>query len=631
MAVEMLSVAPVAEPILTKSSNLTGKEVKDDLGFDPDALKAKYLAEREKRIRANPNGVEQYRAIEGSLSHYLDDPWAGQNDAREPLDITTEVVIIGAGYGGELMAHHLKENGIEDFKIIEKGADFGGVWYWNRYPGVQCDIESYVYMPMLDHVGYIPKEKYARGPELLGHAQKLARELGLYEKAIFKTEILSIHWQEESATYSIKTNHNDKIEARFVVGVAGSLHRPKLPGFPGIETFKGHSFHSSRWDYKYTGGDATGGGLVNLTDKRVAIVGTGATAVQIVPNIAPWCKKLYVFQRTPSSIDVRNNRPTDPEWAKSLRGKWQKERMDNFNTIVCGGHQDVDLVNDGWTDIIRNLYPSREATGTMGKEEMAKRRQILDFQKMEQIRKRVNAIVKDPATAESLKPYYNQFCKRPCFHDEYLESFNRPNVQLVDTKGQGIERLTERGVVANGEEFEIDCLIYATGFERATSWSHRAGMEVYGRDRKMLGEKFSDGPSTFQGWVSKDFPNFFMITTLQAFVTANFLHTTAIQAEHLAYVVAECRKRNIRSIEPTQEAEDKWVETIIESGVNSRAFHMECTPGYYNNEGQITRKLAKNQWYGGSPLWVINMLREWREAGKLEGLTATFYPESDRS
>jgi cation diffusion facilitator CzcD-associated flavoprotein CzcO len=478
---------------------------------------------------------------------------------------------------------------------------------------------------MLDHVGYMPKEKCARGPELLEHAQRLAIALGLYEKALFKTEILSIHWQQDSAIYSIKTNHNDKINARFVIGVAGSLHRPKLPGFPGIETFKGHSFHSSRWDYKYTGGDSSGG-LVNLADKRVAIIGTGATAVQIVPNLAQWCKKLYVFQRTPSSIDIRNNRPTDPKWAETLSGKWQQARMDNFNTIVCGGHQEVDLVNDGWTDIIRNLYPSSAGAQPMSKEEAAKRRQLLDFQKMEQIRKRVDAIVSDPVTAEALKPYYNQFCKRPCFHDEYLSAFNHPNVQLIDTKGQGIERITETCVVANGEEFEIDCLIYATGFERATSWSHRAGMEVYGRDGKALGDKFLDGPSTFQGWVSKDFPNFFMVTTLQAFVTANFLHTTAIQADHMAYVVAECKKRNIRTIEPTQEAEDEWVETIIKSGVNSRAFHMECTPGYYNNEGQITQKLAKNQWYGGSSLWVINMLRKWREAGKLEGLATTLIP-----
>ncbi|OAL38437.1 hypothetical protein AYO20_02086 [Fonsecaea nubica] len=596
----------------------------EKLGFDPEALKAKYLAEREKRIQANPHGVDQYRSVEGALAHYLDDPWAGQDDHREPLDIKTDVVIVGAGYGSELLAYHLEKNGISDYKILEKGADFGGVWYWNRYPGVQCDIESYIYMPLLDRIGYIPTEKYAHGPELLDYAKRLARDLKLYDKAIFKTEVLSIRWNENSSMYSVQTNHGDKIFARFVVGVAGSLHRPKLPGFPGIETFKGRSFHSSRWDYKYTGGDSTGG-LVNLKDKKVGIIGTGATAVQIVPHLGQWAKELYVFQRTPSSIDVRNNRPTDQNWAKTLTGSWQQRRMDNFNNIIGGAPEEEDLVMDGWTDIILRLFPSKsDGNAELSKEEKEKRRQLADFEKMEEIRRRVDRIVKDPETAESLKPYYNQFCKRPCFHDDYLDTFNRPNVKLVDTKGRGIERATEKGVVANGQEYELDCLIYATGFERATSWTHRAGMEVYGKKALPLSEKFADGPSTFQGWITRDFPNFFMITTVQAFITPNFLHTTAIQAEHIAYVISECKARNIQAIEPTQAAEDEWVEMIIASGEDSRAFHSECTPGYYNNEGQITRQLAKSSSYGGSPLTVINLLKKWQTDGKLEGLSPTY-------
>ena len=331
---------------------------------------------------------------------------------------------------------------------------------------------------MLEKIGFLPSEKYAHGPELLQHAQNIAKHLNLYEKALFKTEILSIHGQEDSATWSVRTNHNDRINARFVIGVTGSLHRPKLPGFPGIETFQGKSFHSSRWDYDYTGGD-TNGGLVNLSDKKVGIVGTGATAVQIVPQLAEYAKELYVFQRTPSSVDFRRNSPTDPAWAKSLRPGWQQDRMDNFITLVSGGYQEVDLVNDAWTDIIRKLYVGRSALASVSSEEGAKKRQLADFQKMNEIRRRVDEVVKDPATAESLKPYYNQFCKRPTFHDEYLKAFNLPNVHLIDTKGQGIEKLTENSAVANGREHELDCLIYATGFERATSWDHRAGATSY--------------------------------------------------------------------------------------------------------------------------------------------------------
>jgi cation diffusion facilitator CzcD-associated flavoprotein CzcO len=485
-------------------------------------------------------------------------------------------------------------------------------------------------MPMLDKLGFIPSEKYAHGPELLQHAKNIAKHLNLYEKALFKTEILSIHWQEDTATWSVRTNHNDTINARFVIGVTGSLHRPKLPGFPGIESFKGKSFHSSRWDYDYTGGD-TNGNLHKLSDKNVGIVGTGATAVQIVPQLAKYAKKLYVFQRTPSSIDYRGNKPTDSTWAKSLGDKWQQARMDNFNTLVCGGHQDVDLVNDGWTDIIRKLYPSRTSSTTMSKEEAATRRQMLDFQKMEQIRKRVDQVVRDPETAESLKPYYNQFCKRPCFHDEYLKAFNLPNVTLVDTKGRGIDHLTGTSAVANYTEYPLDCLIYATGFERATSWSHRAGMEVFGHDNLSLGEKFANGPLTFQGWGSRGFPNFMMITTLQAVITANFLHTTAVQAEHMAYIVSKCLKNNIRTIEPMQEAEDAWVKKIVDSGVGSRAFHAECTPGYYNNEGRIDEKLARNQWFGGSALEIFALFQKWREDGKLEGLETTASQDEGRS
>jgi len=488
-------------------------------------------------------------------------------------------------------------------------------------------------MPMLDKVGYVPKEKYSHGPELLEHARSIARHYGLYEKAIFRTEVLSIHWEEETATYSVVTNRNDSIKARFVIGIAGSLHRPKLPGIPGLENFKGHSFHSSRWDYEYTGG-STEGNLVKLADKRVGIIGTGATAIQAVPHLGQWAKKLYVFQRTPSSVDVRGNRPTDPKWAKSLTGDWQRKRMDNFNTIVFGGHQEVDLVNDAWTDIFLKLFAIKKDDGDLGKgdaekqkADMAKLRQVRDFQKMESIRKRVDSMVKDPVTAESLKPYYNQFCKRPCFHDEYLSTFNRSNVHLVDTKGLGVDELTEKGVVVNGKEYEVDLLIFATGFERATSWTHRAGMEVYGRDGQSLSVKWSDGMSSFHGWTTRSFPNFFTITTIQAVITVNFLHATADQATHLAYVIGECKKRNIRTIEPTQEAEDAWVKTIIDSGEASRAFHTECTPGYYNNEGQPTLKSAKNSWYGGSALWFLDMLREWREDDKLEGLDPKHYSQ----
>jgi cyclohexanone monooxygenase len=438
-----------------------------DLGFDPAALKARYIAERDKRLRTDGN--EQYQEIKGDFAHYLDDPYVKPGFARAPLTDEVEVVVIGGGFGGLLAGARLREAGVQDIRLIEKGGDFGGTWYWNRYPGAACDIESYVYLPLLEEIGYMPVEKYSRAPEILRHSRAIGEYFDLYRNACFQTEVTGMRWDEDAARWIIETNRGDAMRARFVVMANGPLHRPKLPGIPGVESFKGHSFHTSRWDYDYTGGDSNGG-LTGLKDKRVGIIGTGATAVQCVPHVAAAAKSLHVFQRTPSSIDVRNNRPTDPNWASSLQPGWQQARMDNFNTLVSGGFAEEDLVNDGWTDIIGNLLLlARKQGAGRSPEELAEMMQLADFQKMEQVRARVDSVVKDRAAAEALKPWYNQFCKRPCFHDEYLDAFNRPSVTLVDTQGRGVERITENAIVANGQTYEIDCLIYATGFEVGTS------------------------------------------------------------------------------------------------------------------------------------------------------------------
>ena len=270
--------------------------------------------------------------------------------------------------------------------------------------------------------------------------------------------------------------------ARFLVMGNGPLHRPKLPGVPGIESFRGHTFHTSRWDYGYTGGDSNGN-LVGLHDKRVGIIGTGATAVQVVPHVAAAAAQLFLFQRTPSSIDVRANRPTDPSWASSLEPGWQRRRMENFTVLTSGGLAGEDLVMDGWTDIIgRLLRRLREQDGPPD-ESLADTLELADFEKMEQVRARVDTLVTDPATAAALKPWYRQFCKRPCFHDEYLQSFNRPNVTLVDTDGRGVDRIAPDGVVAGGQEYAVDCLIFATGFEVGTDYTQRAGYDVVGSPR----------------------------------------------------------------------------------------------------------------------------------------------------
>ncbi len=594
------------------------------LDFDPVELRKKYRAERDRRIKAEGN--DQYIKIEAEFSHYLDDPYVEPGFERAPLTDEIEVVVIGGGFGGLLAGARLREAGIDNVRMIEKGGDFGGTWYWNRYPGAACDVESYVYLPLLEEVGYVPVEKYTRAPEILAYCRMIGEHFDLYRDACFQTEVTDVTWDDAASRWIIRTNRGDAMKARFVIMANGPLHRPKLPGIAGVETFKGHTFHTSRWDYDYTGGDPMGG-LTGLKGKRVGIIGTGATAVQCVPHLGEGTEQLFVFQRTPSSIDLRNNRPTDPEWANSLQPGWQQHRMDNFNILVSGGYAPEDLVSDGWTDIIRNIgivariRQEQSADGSVG--DPAELLQLADFRKMEQIRSRVDQVVADKATADKLKPWYNQFCKRPCFHDEYLATFNRPNVTLVDTQGKGVQQITERGVVVDGVEYELDCLIFATGFEVGTSYAQRAGYEVKGRSGQTLTQKWADGVSTLHGMHSRDFPNNFIFAISQSGFTVSYPHMLNEQSKHAAYIIAECQNRGITVAEASENAEEAWVQTIIDSAISRQEFAEECTPGYYNNEGKPSALAARNGAYGKGPIAFVKLIEAWRADGALEGLELT--------
>ena len=604
------------------STDNTENTTTEGLGFDPDALRRKYRQERDKRIRQDGN--EQYVEVAGEFSSYVEDPYVEGSDHREPLFDEVDVVIVGGGFGGLLTAAHLRQAGIEDIRLIEKGGDVGGTWYWNRYPGAACDVESYVYLPLLEEVGYVPQEKYAHAPEILRHSRAIAEKYDVYRNACFRTEVTAMHWDEESARWIVSTNRGDRMRARFVCMANGPLHRPKLPGIPGVSSFQGHTFHTSRWDYEYTGGDSNGN-LSGLADKRVGLIGTGATAVQCVPHVGAAAKELFVFQRTPSSIDIRDNRPTDPEWSQALKPGWQQERMDNFNILVSGGWQPEDLVNDGWTDIIRNLLimVQNEENADLSPAGIAAKMEMADFEKMEQIRSRVSSVVANEETAEALKPWYRQFCKRPCFHDEYLATFNRPSVQLVDTAGKGVERITENAIIVDGKAYEVDCLIYATGFEVGTSYVRRSGYELYGRDGLSLTEKWDSGVRTLHGMHSRDFPNCFILSNTQSAFTVNFPHALAEQAQHLAYIVNHALENGVTRVETTREAEDAWVDTIISLARDGQRFLEECTPGYYNNEGKPGERSGQNGPYGGGSMKFFELLKAWRDEGGLQGLELT--------
>jgi cation diffusion facilitator CzcD-associated flavoprotein CzcO len=530
----------------------------------------------------------------------------------------THVVIVGAGFAGMLTGINLVKRGVRDFRIVEKAGDFGGTWYWNRYPGCMCDVESYTYLPLLEETGYMPTEKYASASEIFGYCKLLGRHFDLYSNALFQTIITGAEWDDVAQRWHVTTSRGDRLTAKFVVVAGGILHKPKLPGIPGIHDFRGKMFHTSHWDYDYTGGSPHDP-MDRLVDKRVGIVGTGATAIQAVPQLARTAEELYVFQRTPSAVGVRGNGPTDVEWFRSLPPGWQADRIENFTQCVTGVQPSRNLVGDGWTDVMwvntqRACDDPAEAVTL----------ELSDFETMEALRRRVDEIVEDPDTADKLKPWYGKNCKRVCFHDEYLPAFNRPNVHLVDTDGRGVERITESGAVVDGVEYPLDCLIFASGFETNTDYDGRVGFDPVGRNGIALSERWADGARTLHGILSGGFPNFMVISFLQAGFGVNFVHFLAKSAEHVAALIVRCDEEGIATIEATPEAEDEWLMVLYGTAAGAAAYSATCTPGYYNGEqGPVDAKAARNIVYAGSLLDYAQHLTAWRATDDLPGASIT--------
>ena len=590
--------------------------------IDHDAIHARYRAERDKRLR--PDGNDQYLEPVGSFAGLLDDPYAAPVE-RAPIDDDPTVVFIGGGFAGLAAGARLKQAGVDDVRIIEGGGDFGGVWYWNRYPGAMCDTAAMIYLPLLEETGYLPTSKYVLAPEIHAHAKRIATTFGLYDGALFSTKVTELRWDEDASRWIIHTDRGDVLRARHVAMGTGPLQRPKLPGIPGIETFAGHSFHTSRWDYDYTGGDANGAPMEKLADKRVGIIGTGATAVQCIPHLARSAGELLVFQRTPSSVDERNNHPLDPAELGPLGPGWQREWLLNFATLQTGGFTDVDLVKDGWTDISKRIrdrvVAELEQGGEFTPELIAKAFTDSDDEKMTEIRARVDAIVNDPATAEALKPWYSQMCKRPCFHDDYLQAYNEPSTRLIDTDGKGVERIDETGVWVGGVHYEVDCLIWASGFEFGVDITRRSGFETIGRDGVTLAEAWADGMKSLHGIHVHGFPNLYVSGITQAAnLISNITHNLTEAGTTIAAVVAHAEQVGATQVEVTQEGQDAWLAQLsTDTGIFGNP---ECTPGYYNNEGKAFTE--SERWngarYAPGPVAYFEHIDAWRRDGRFDGL-----------
>jgi cyclohexanone monooxygenase len=580
----------------------------DEFELSIEEMREKYRRERDKRITLRPEGNAQYSDLSGAYEEFDRDPYVEPGFTRPAVVEEVDVVIVGGGFGGMLAGVDLTKLGIRNFRIIEKGGDFGGTWYWNRYPGAACDVESYIYLPLLEDTGYMPTEKYVKAPEIFAYCQLLARTFDLYPSALFQTEVVDMEWDDDAQRWMVSTTRDDRLSARFVVIAGGVLHKAKLPGIPGIETFQGRGFHTSRWDYSYTGGSSQEP-MVNLADKKVGIIGTGATAVQVVPKLAESAEHLYVFQRTPAVVGARNNKPTDPEWFASLQPGWQAERVKNFTDVVTGSQPDVDLIADEWT---RMMWVDTKKQPDSPEE--AEELELIDFRNMEGIRQRIASIVEDPETAEKLKPWYGQSCKRPCFHDEYLPAFNRPNVTLVDTDGQGVQRIDETGVWIGDEHYDVDLLVYASGFEVTSDYHHRLGFDPKGRGGTSLSAAWAEGPATLHGVLTRGFPNMLMISTVQGGQATNFVHTITATADHVAWLVDYCMREGIVTIEPTEPAQEDWFRQLLGRAMVFAHYNLTCTPGYLNNEGQGNMRSGRSTPWMGNAEGFIATLAAWRDS-----------------
>lgn len=600
--------------------------------IDITAMRKKYAQERDKRIRRE--GQQQYvRPVGEFAQSYEGDPHTPVAP-RDPLFEDIDVAVLGGGLSGLMAGIELKKAGVTDIRVVDHAGDFGGVWYWNRYPGVQCDNDAYCYLPMLEEMGYMPSKKFADGWEIYEYCQSMGKRFGLYDNALFHTRVLGLRWDDSVLRWRIATDRGDEIRARFIILANGLLNIPKLPGIPGIADFKGKMFHTARWEYDYTGGDTKNPVLHKLAGKRVGIVGTGATALQAIPYLGKYAKQLYVLQRTPSTVDQRINPPTDPEWARTLQPGWQAERHANFQRGALQGFLpgEPDLVCDFWTEVNRNLAAELAAEGwpALPVEEYMARHEMMDYRVMERMRRRVAALVKDPATAEALKPYYRFSCKRPLSNDDYYDTFNRSNVKLIDVSAtRGVEAMTAKGFIADGVEYEVDCMIFASGFEVSSDLDRRWGFDVFeGRNGVSLYEHWADGYQTLHGVMTHAFPNLFFIGYYQGGLNASTTEQYRRQACHSAYIIASALDRGLAAVEPNKQAQDEYVRHFREVAIDITSLQRECTPSYYNNEGETrTGSDGREKYrhflgetYGLGWTAFEQLLQDWRDDGNLAGL-----------
>ncbi|KAK8126977.1 uncharacterized protein PG998_002736 [Apiospora kogelbergensis] len=626
----------------------------------------RYAAERTKRLAAAPNYVKRLEVSkDSSVRDLLQDPWVDYDALAKEVPYLKngsriKFLIVGAGHSGLIHAYHIVKAGFDpkDLVVVDTAGGWGGTWYWNRYPGLKCDVEGYCYLPLLEESGFIPQDRYSHGDEIRRNAEHIAAKYGL--QGMFCTRFVAADWNEPEGRWDIMLRrqlgpaHEEvdfAISTQFLITATGLLSSMSIPSLPGIEDFRREKklFHAARWDYDYTGGSPTEPHMSNLRDKLVGIVGTAATAVQAVPELAKWAKHLYVFQRTPTYIGPHEDNQTTPElWDKVTKGGkpgWQAERMVNLELCFTDDAEvtpDTNLVQDE-----RSRYPplaavwgSRRAVG-LGPEKAAEHTEWMlrrEAPHAARLRKFIKQEVKDPETAEKLTPWYPGWCKRPAFNNDYLQAFNLPNVTLVDTDGRGVQRYTRNGVVVGEDgaarEYELDALVLATGFEISGTGScalASSQASCRGRNGRDLNDKWNSPDfATFYGVSTNGFPNMFMSAGANSAGSANMTGVYGSQARMTAHIIAAATARSADPdktvVEVSKEAELAWLDRLLGNVTWFTPLLTTCPPTYFTGyktgaQDEKESAMAKRKLlFPLGPVGYDEVGHEYIQKGDLEGV-----------
>ncbi len=470
---------------------------------------------------------------------------------------TVDAVVVGAGFAGMYMMYRLREQGLSA-QGFERGDDVGGTWYWNRYPGARCDVESMEYSYQFDEAlqqEWEWTERYAPQPEILKYANHVADRFELRPHFKFDTSVTSATYDEASNLWLVKTDKGDEVAARYCIMATGCLSSTNLPDFEGLDDFKGDWYHTGLWPKEG----------VDFSGKRVAVVGTGSSAIQSIPVIASQAEHLTVFQRTANFSVPAHNGPLSPKFVEQIKDNYAAFREQNSKTFAAFGgrwtrHQDsVQAADDElrqkrfdetWA---KGGFQFMSAFGDLGENE-ENNKFAADY-----VRNKIREIVKDSETAELLCPDQVIGCKRLCVDTGYFETFNQDHVDLVSVKEHPIERLTEKGLITGGTEYEFDIIVFATGFDAMTGTL--LAMDIRGRNGLTLKEKWAAGPRTYLGLQTHGFPNLFTISGPGSpSVLTNMV--VSIQ-QHVNWIMGCIRHMNFNDmnfIEANLEAEDQWVE-----------------------------------------------------------------------